>query len=101
MHTVLRERRTSAQNGEVGFGFGRRFFARRSEASESSRSKKIIHTEMYSVFGARLPMQGRELSPYQLSEDEESRYAYKSMQTQDKRRLSYLQTTHSFVLLSR
>lgn len=55
---------------------------------------------MHSVIGACLPVQRRQLSFAELSEDEASSYAYEELQEKDKWWLSHMQTTDCAVLLS-
>lgn len=64
-------------------------------------SEKVIHTEMYTFFGSRVPMSRRELPITKLSAYEARRTAYESLQDEGERQLPHMQAADRFVFLSR
>lgn len=100
MHRLQGQGRPRAQNGEIGFRFGRRF-AERFETGKSTRSPQTVHPTMHSVAGACVPVSRGQLSPTIVSEDETRRWAHEGLQTKNQRWLPNMQTTHRPVLLPR
>lgn len=71
----------------------------RPAAGQPTGGAEAVDTAVHTVPGARLPVQGCQLSPDQLPENEEGGHAHKGLQAEDKWRLSHLQATHCAVLL--
>jgi hypothetical protein len=63
--------------------------------------EKIVHSEMYSVVGARLSVQRCQLQASQLPEDEAGGATHQDVQAEDQRWLSYMQATDCSLLLPR
>jgi hypothetical protein len=63
--------------------------------------EKIVHTEMYSVVGARLSVQRCQLQASQLPKDEAGGATHQDVQAEDQRWLSYMQATDCSLLLPR
>jgi hypothetical protein len=101
VHPVLRQRGPPAQDGEARLRLGRRFVAQRPETGQPARSQEVVDPAVHPLSGARVSMSRRELSPDQLSEDEEGGDAHQNVQAKDERRLSDMQTVDSVVLLPR
>lgn len=101
MYSMLRENRSSTQDGSFGFRYRRRFIAnRRSSSSSSKRSTQIFNSALHSVAGACLSMSRCKLSSAFVSEDETSRSAHEKLQEENSWWMSHLQATHCTVLLS-